>query len=146
VEVPTSHPIHENFRVLTFRQTLAARGTCRRSQLEVLGELMLQSHASYSNCGLGSQGTDRLVDLVMEEKDRAVEMGMEPALFGAKITGGGCGGTVCVIGKADDEGEAAIQRVVQRYAEETGHVAQVFAGSSGGVVKFGVLRLSRQTI
>lgn len=144
VETPTSHPVHENFRVLAFRQTLAARGTCRSNQLEVLGELMLQSHASYSNCGLGSQGTDRLVDLVMEEKARAIEMHKEPALYGAKITGGGCGGTVCVIGRADDEGEAAVQRVVQRYAEETGHVAQIFAGSSGGVIKFGALRLSRQ--
>lgn len=35
-----------------------------REQLETLGELMYQSHASYSRCGLGSEGTDRLVELV----------------------------------------------------------------------------------
>jgi galactokinase len=33
-------------------------------QVEMLGELMYQSHQSYSGCGLGSVGTDRIVELV----------------------------------------------------------------------------------
>lgn len=76
-------------------QVLAVRGSDPRQQLEVLGELMLQSHASYGACGLGSQGTDRLVELVLQEKAAAEAAGQEPALFGAKITGGGCGGELC---------------------------------------------------
>lgn len=39
-----------------------------------------------------ADGTDRLVQLVQEEHDAAVARGEEPALYGAKITGGGCGG------------------------------------------------------
>jgi hypothetical protein len=39
-------------------------GGSTTEQLETLGELMYQSHASYSRCGLGSEGTDRLVELV----------------------------------------------------------------------------------
>ena len=52
----------------------------------------LQSHASYSRCGLGSEGTDRLVALVRAEQAAALAAGKQPALYGAKITGGGSGG------------------------------------------------------
>ena len=43
-------------------------------------------------CGLGSDGTDRLVMQVENQRGNG--------LYGAKITGGGSGGTVCVIGRA----------------------------------------------
>jgi len=147
VRAPTAHPVYENFRVQTFRQVLAAaEGASIDShrQLEVLGELMLQSHGSYGRCKLGSHGTDRLVELVLEERTTAMSDGKEPALYGAKITGGGCGGTVCILGTADDAGETALQRVVHRYSREMGHSPQVFRGSSEGSVKFGVLRVRRR--
>ena len=35
-------------------------------QLSALGEILYQSHYSYSRCGLGSDGTDRLVILVQQ--------------------------------------------------------------------------------
>ncbi len=55
-------------------------------------------------------------------------------------------GTVCVLGSADAAGEAALARVVERYAQSTGgYQAQVFSGSSPGATKFGVLRLRRKT-
>jgi hypothetical protein len=57
VAAPTSHPVHERFRVASFRAALLAGDSSIAA--EVLGELMLQSHASYSRCGLGSDGTDR---------------------------------------------------------------------------------------
>ena len=57
-----AHPIYEHFRVGAFRTLLAAAPST--SQLIQLGELMYQSHTSYSLCGLGSSGTDRLVRLV----------------------------------------------------------------------------------
>ena len=54
------------------------------------GRLMYQSHASYSDrLDLGSPETDLLVDLVRER-------GPEYGLYGAKITGGGSGGTVAI--------------------------------------------------
>lgn len=53
---------------------------------------MLQSHAGYSRCGLGSDGTDRLVALVRQEQAEAQLHQEVPVLYGAKITGGGSGG------------------------------------------------------
>ena len=55
-----------------------------------------QCHYSYGECGLGADGTDRLVELVQQAQHSKSEDG---TLYGAKITGGGCGGTVCAIGK-----------------------------------------------
>ncbi|GAB4816629.1 hypothetical protein N2152v2_003675 [Parachlorella kessleri] len=148
VRTPAGHPIHENFRVHAFRQVLLGHPpgsgpSSWREQLGVLGELMYQSHASYSRCGLGSQGTDRLVQLVRQHHDDAVASGEEPALFGAKITGGGCGGTVCILGLASDRGEEALQRVITQYGDETGYQPKVFMGSSAGAVQFGHIRLRR---
>ena len=54
---------------------------------------MYESHASYSACGLGSDGTDRLVAL-------AREAGPARGIYGAKITGGGSGGTVALLADA----------------------------------------------
>ena len=121
IRQPTAHPIHENARVNRFRDLLAA--PLDESTLTEMGELMYASHASYSACGLGSSGTDRLVEMV-----RAA--GPAAGLFGAKITGGGSGGTVAVLGRktASD----AVAQIAARYAEETGHDEYVFRGSSPG--------------
>ena len=62
VRMPTRHPIYENYRVKTFSKLLST--AAGRWQIELLGELMFQSHASYTTCGLDSAGTDRLVELV----------------------------------------------------------------------------------
>lgn len=61
--------------------------------------LMLQCHYSYSACGLGSDGTDRLVDLVQKMQHSKLSKSERGTLYGAKITGGGSGGTVCVMGR-----------------------------------------------
>ena len=134
VRKPTAHPVFENFRVTTFEQLLAAPDS--DAQLAALGELMYQSHTSYSSCGLGSSGTDRLVRLVQESN-----VDGKGPLFGAKITGGGSGGTVCVLGRDSAEGEAAIKSLVTKYKEATGHAPVVFSGSSQGAGRFGVLKL-----
>ncbi len=57
-----------------------------------VGDCVVQSHAGYSRCGLGSDGTDRLVALVRQEQALARLHQEPPVLFGAKITGGGSGG------------------------------------------------------
>ena len=97
-----------------------------------LGALMYESHASYSACGLGSDGTDRLVAL-------AREAGATAGIYGAKITGGGSGGTVAVL--ADVGARDAVHAIARRYAEETGRAAHVFEGSSPGAARVGAIRL-----
>lgn len=109
--------------------------------LELLGELMLQAHASYTTCGLGSDGTNRLVNIVRQHMMDARRAGLPPALYGAKITGGGSGGTVCVLGLAGSAGQAAVDAVAAQYREETGYQPFVFAGSSMGAVAFKHLRI-----
>lgn len=59
-----------------------------------------QCHNSYSACGLGSDGTDRLVRLVQKMEKLKHSKTENGTLYGAKITGGGSGGTVCVIGRS----------------------------------------------
>jgi L-arabinokinase len=125
VRQPTAHPIYENHRVAMFRQML---GSSSEDQWTQLGELMRQSHASYRACGLASRGTDLLVELVRRE-------GPAAGLYGARITGGGCGGTVAVLGRSG--AGRAIARVVERYESATGYRPYVFSGSSDGVVKSG---------
>ena len=47
VRQPTAHPIYEHHRVQLFR-TLLERCPMSEEHLALLGELMYQSHASYS--------------------------------------------------------------------------------------------------
>lgn len=132
VRVCAAHPIYEQQRVRLFRALLLA-GAASEEERRLLGELMEQSHASYSACGLGSEGTDRLVDLVREA-------GPAAGLYGAKITGGGSGGTVAVLAR---QGSAAtVQAVAQAYAAETGRTALVLGGSSPGAMSAGVAALA----
>jgi galactokinase len=126
VRAATAHPVYERRRAETFRRLLLESADDARRRM--LGELMDESHVSYGRCGLGSAGTDRLAALVRAE-------GSEAGLYGARITGGGSGGTVAVVGRAD--GAPAIARVVQAYQRETGHRPHVFSGSSAGVAAFG---------
>ena len=127
VRVATAHPVHENARVDRFATLLAQMSDTPEAAME-MGRLMFASHASYSACGLGSDGTDRLVELVREA-------GETRGLFGAKITGGGSGGTVAVLGTSD--AEAVVRALAQRYEAETGRSAEVFAGSGEGMAERG---------
>jgi L-arabinokinase len=126
VRAPTAHPVCERERAEAFRRLLLEPSDEQR-RIE-LGQLMYGSHASYGACGLGSRGTDLLVALVRAE-------GAPAGLYGARITGGGSGGTVVVIGRRDSR--AAIGRVVDAYDRATGYRPYVFAGSSPGVIAFG---------
>lgn len=126
---PTAHPIYEHFRVRTFARLLQGDALANAAQM---GELMYQSHASYSACGLGSDGTDALVRL-------ARKAGIEQGIYGAKITGGGSGGTVAILGSAD--AEASVQAIADEYQANTKHNPVLFRGSSMGAVEFGALML-----
>ena len=126
----TRHPICEHARVSEFSNIL--RDWRGLAQAERLGELMYESHASYSACGLGSVGTDEIVRLVREA-------GRARGLFGAKITGGGSGGTVAILGRSDAGDEVA--RVAAEYAASAGVPSLVLGGTSPGACRFGHLVL-----
>ncbi|GHO49820.1 galactokinase [Ktedonospora formicarum] len=128
---PTAHPIYEHHRVQLFRALLAQRPVSEE-QLILLGELMYQSHASYSACGLGSSGTDRLVALVREA-------GSAARIYGGKITGGGSGGTVAVLARRGDDKQ--IKDIASRYSQEMGLNVEILHGSSPGAVAWGHHRL-----
>lgn len=121
VRSPTLHPIEENARAQQFRALL--EGSINEQSLHDMGRLMFASHASYAACGLASDGTDLLVDLVREA-------GPNCELFGAKITGGGSGGTVAILGRA--EADEAVTAIARRYTNLTGRESCVFRGSSPG--------------
>ena len=126
---PTSHPIGENMRVHRFAELLNRPMT--EQILFELGELMYRSHESYSDCGLGSDGTDLLVKLVKNSKN----------LYGAKITGGGSGGTVAVLGRKGADAEIA--EIAKTYKQQTGYQPYIFSGSSMGAAEFGYLKLEK---
>jgi L-arabinokinase len=128
---PTSHAVYESYRVQKFAELLRSHGNSPDNRKpELLGHLMFDSHASYSACGLGSEGTDALVELVKT-------IGVGRGLYGAKITGGGSGGTVAVLGNRD-AGDV-IEDVAHRYAQRTGYKPYIFSGSSPGSAAFGHL-------
>lgn len=131
VRACAEHPILENDRV---RQFLALMQLAGREPDEPLlteaGGLMLESHASYSErVDLGAEETDLLVNLAMER-------GPARGLFGAKITGGGSGGTVAIL-CAGPEADAALAEVRAEYARRTGITPRLLEGSSPGAAAFG---------
>ncbi|HEV8150926.1 MAG TPA: hypothetical protein VGP61_12130 [Gemmatimonadales bacterium] len=129
VRQATAHPIYEQERGERFAPLLAELPE-RPEAADELGRLMYASHRSYGACGLGSEGTDRLVALVALAEPAA-------GLFGAKITGGGSGGTVAVFGTV--ESEARVRDIAARYARETGRRSEVFSESGPGAAETGVL-------
>ena len=125
----TEHPIYENRRVQQFID-LVGRVDLRRGDRELIaaGKLMFGSHWSYGhNCRLGSRETDLVVRLVREAGPRR-------GLYGAKITGGGSGGTVAILARAD--AADAVDRIARTYTRRTGIDPHLFTGSSPGAVAF----------
>jgi galactokinase len=134
VRACTRYAIEENQRIELFIEL--ARASAEQPSLasfRQMGELMFQSHWSYTECGLGCEATDQLIELVRLHAG-------EDLLFGAKITGGGAGGTVAVLGSA--QGSDAFRRVVEDYAELQAFEPYVFEGSSIGADLFGIRELS----
>jgi L-arabinokinase len=130
VRTPTAHPIYEHERVTEWARRLTASSAAPDAAR--LGALMYESHASYSACGLGSEGTDRLVSL-------ARAAGSARGVHGAKITGGGSGGTVALL--ADASAGDTIRAIAREYADQTGRDAYVFEGTSPGAARIGTIRL-----
>ena len=129
IRTPTAHPIHEYERVDEWAQQLRSTESPDAARL---GSLMYESHASYSACGLGSE--------VQTGSWRSRgERGVARRIYGAKITGGGSGGTVAVLAGA--EAGETVRAIARQYAEESGREACIFEGSSPGAARIGAVRL-----
>jgi galactokinase len=124
VRQATRHPVLENRRVERFAALLEELPRSPEAAVE-MGRLMYGSHESYGACGLGSAATDRLVEMVRQR-------GPREGLYGAKITGGGSGGTVAILGVRD--AEPAVREIATRFGEEVGMPLEVFAESGPGLM------------
>lgn len=127
IRANTRYAVEENQRVQLFAEL--ARSAQAKRAFQLLGDLMYQSHYGYTECGLASTATDLLVALAREE-------GPEHGIYGAKITGGGAGGTVAILGRRD--ARPALKRIVARYHAARGFTPYVFEGSSPGADRFGI--------
>ncbi|MGA3324859.1 MAG: galactokinase family protein [Terriglobia bacterium] len=127
----TRYSVEENQRIQLFVEL--ARGAAAQPSecaYRLMGDLMYQSHYSYSECGLGNEVTDLLVDLARAQ-------GAGAGLYGAKITGGGAGGAVAILGRRD--AQEAFQKVVRAYGQARHIDPYVMVGSSMGADRFGVV-------
>jgi galactokinase len=141
VRACTRYAVEENHRVQLFAELAGGIQSSDRSGEGrstgdflmggvLMGELMYQSHQAYTDTGLGCEKTDLVVELARAEGPRC-------GIFGAKITGGGAGGTVAILGRSD--AEATLGRVIERYRDQSGIDPYVFRGSSPGADRFGVV-------
>ena len=125
----TDHHVLEARRVRRFCEFLeqadGAAGAARSSALGRAGHLMYASHLSYTHDAmLGAPECDLLVELVRERGRQG--------LHGARITGGGSGGTVAVLADEGDRADAALAEVKSQYEPRAGRKAELFGGTSPG--------------
>ncbi|MFO1487853.1 MAG: hypothetical protein U1F65_05190 [Verrucomicrobiota bacterium] len=130
---PTRHPVEENERVLKFMDALRAAKNGDEQALIAAGECMYGAHDSYkNNCHLSTEEVDFLVDAVRHRGHKA-------GLYGAKITGGGTGGTVAVFGKVEAL-KRHIPEIANEYSRRVGVMPDIFEGTSPGAMEFGARR------
>jgi len=128
------YAVEENQRVRLFHEILkSVVAPVSDLTLETLGELMFGAHLGYSDCGLGSPATDLLAEMVKQRRAND--------LFGAKITGGGAGGTVAILGRDSAQANAAVREIFDQYHEQTGNEPYFFEGTSKGADAFGVVTM-----
>jgi L-arabinokinase len=130
---PTRHPIEENERVLRFIAALQAASKGDAAACVTAGEAMYAAHDSYrDNCHLSVPEVNFLVDAVRKR-------GPENGLYGAKITGGGTGGTVAIFGKIEALKEH-VPQIATEYSRRIGQMPDIFEGTSPGAIEFGARR------
>lgn len=125
----TDHHVLEARRVRRFveflEQAAGLAGPQRTHTLDRAGHLMYASHQSYTmDAMLGADECDLLVDLVRRRERHG--------LYGARITGGGCGGTVAVLADISERADAAIHEIMSAYQQQTGRTPEAFFGTSAG--------------
>jgi L-arabinokinase len=127
---PTRHPVEENERVLKFMEALRTATNGDEEPLIAAGECMYGAHESYrDNCHLSTEEVDFLVESVRKR-------GTKSGLYGAKITGGGTGGTVAVFGKLEALKEH-VPQIAAEYSRRIGAMPDIFEDTSQGAIEFG---------
>ena len=130
VRGPARHPVRENERVLRFIAALRRGGA---AGCAAAGREMYGAHASYCDeCRLSVPEVDALVAAVRRR-------GTQKGLYGAKITGGGAGGTVAVFGRLADL-EKHVPAIAREHARRFGVVPEIYGGTSPGAFEFGARR------
>jgi len=126
------HAVYENDRVRRFARLLAEARAGKPEAMAKAGALMYGSHWSYTyRCGLGAAETSLLVRLARERARLGV--------LGAKITGGGSGGTVALtIDERAWDPQDAVETIARDYAGETGIQPRIIDGTSWGARQWGV--------
>lgn len=137
VRQATDHHVFEADRVkqfvdlLTQAAALNERDRLRPDLLRQAGLLMYASHVSYTDdAKLGAPECDLLVRLVRER-------GISAGLYGAKITGGGSGGTVAVLCDDGPVADSAVAEILAAYEAETRLKPDAFLASSPGALQAG---------
>jgi galactokinase len=110
------HVILENARVLATVEAL------RAGDLDRVGELFLASHASQRD---DYQVSIREIDLLVELSRQ------DPEVYGARLTGGGFGGSIVMLSEGG-RGHATARRLTQEYQSRTGRQAVILACLAGG--------------
>ena len=126
------HAIYENARV---RQFIAAIKNADKDSehiqdyLSEAGNLMYESNASYRDfAGLGSREVDGLVNI-------ARKIGERGGIYGAKITGGGGGGTVALLCHGNVEN--SLTQILAAYKLAWGIDGELIRGNAAGTFEFG---------
>lgn len=132
VKSRVQHPVYENARVKRFIAALKnadKEPEHIRAYLRKAGALMYESNASYRDlAGLGSPEVDGLVDI-------AQKIGEPGGIYGAKITGGGGGGTVALL--CYGLVTKTLTQLLAAYKLAWGLEADIFRGSTDGAAEFG---------
>lgn len=124
----TEHHVYEHDRSRQLVECLArasrvADGASLQSEAF---KILKASHWSYGQrCGLGSFESDALVALIRGH-------GTDAGVYGAKVSGRGCGGVVVVLMESSDTAEAALERALHEYAAQTGRTPRILRGSRPG--------------
>ncbi|MCY4568277.1 MAG: hypothetical protein OXD49_08215 [Candidatus Poribacteria bacterium] len=126
------HHIYENARVRRFIAAIknADKDSERiRDYLSEAGNLMYESNASYRDlAGLGSREVDGLVNI-------ARKIGEQGGIYGAKITGGGGGGTVALLCHGNVEN--SLTQILAAYKLSWGIDGELIRGNAAGAFEFG---------
>jgi galactokinase len=109
------HVLTENARVVDAVEAM------RTNDLNRLGQLFNASHDSQrDDYGVSIPAIDLLVDLARQDPD----------VYGARLTGGGFGGSIVVLARGGS-GRAAALRIVKAYDRESGNRATILATLTG---------------
>jgi L-arabinokinase len=123
-----SHPIYENDRIATALGILSDYDQLEEEQRiqakYALGDIMNASHKGYGEVGLGAKETDFVHDEIQKLREQGY-------CYGSRITGGGAGGTVCLLCEKRYKDRVKAQ-LKSSYEREYGQSAGFFEESGEG--------------